>query len=456
MLGPRHDEALAQFAVSGFRRPDESLFATAWRHILDTWAVTIAGSATSVSERFRATLPVTGEGARVFGSQARYAPKDAAAINGMAGHVHDYDDDDPNLCVGHASIAVVAALSAVSESMDLAVRDFLAAYLVGIETTMHVGRMVNPSHYNRGWHCTSTLGVIGAASAVGALRGSAVQEVAIGLRLAATMSLGLKANFGTDAKPLQVGLAAGNGVWAADLARAGMSVGENSLFGPKGLVDLNSDANADEDAWDRFGNPWGIVRPGMNIKLYPCCSSTHTAVDGILVAMKEGGLMPDQVERIDVWIGEDVPGILIHDVPANGMQGKFSMRYCAAAAAAHGALTLASFTDEAVRRESVVGMMKRTHVHVDPSLPREETGVTHQSRVVITSVAGTRIQKEYAQPYGSASRPISQEDLQGKFMSCVQPVVGGPRAANLWSELAGASFDGPMQAVFDALYGARS
>src|SRR5690606_33429511 len=131
-------------------------------------------------------------------------------------------------------------------------------------------------------------------------------------RFAATMSLGLKANFGTDAKPLQVGLAAGNGVWAADLARAGMSVGENSLFGPKGLVDLNSDANADEDAWDRFGNPWGLVRPGMNIKLYPCCSSTHTAVDGILAAMKEGGLMPDQVERIDIWIGEDVPGILIH------------------------------------------------------------------------------------------------------------------------------------------------
>lgn len=455
LLGPHHDEALAQFIVSGFQRPDESLFPTAWRHILDTWAVAIAGSATPVLKRFRTTLPMMADGSRAFGSGAGYAPKDAATINAMAGHVHDYDDDDPNLCVGHASITVVAALSAAAEHMGVNARDFLAAYLVGVETTMHVGRMVNPSHYNRGWHCTSTLGVIGAAAAVGVLRRSTMQEMVAGLRLAATMSLGLKANFGTDAKPLQVGLAAGNGIWAADLASAGMSVGEHSLFGRKGMVELNSDGNADTSAWDRFGDPWGIAHPGMNIKLYPCCSSTHTAVDGIRAAMKDGALAAAQVERIDVWIGEDVPGILIHDIPANGMQAKFSMRYCAAAAAVHGALTLAHFTDEAVRQDGVIAMMKRTHIHVDPSLPREETGVTHQSRVAITGINGIRVEKEVAQPYGSASQPISHADLQSKFMSCVHPVMGEARAVALWAELASVSFDGPMDAVFDALYGAH-
>ncbi len=456
MLTIDHEKALAQQVVEHFHAPDSRLFSIAWRHIVDTWAVSVAGSTAAPVAGLHTTLaPVPdGSGARVFGIPGQFSARDAACINGMAGHFHDYDDDDPNICIGHPSLPVVAALTAAAEQSDVTVAQFLAAYVVGVETTMHVGRMVNPSHYNRGRHCTASLGVLGAAAAVGVLRGASPQHILTALRLAATLSVGFKANFGTDAKPWQVGVAAAHGVWAAELAAAGLTVGENCLFGPGGMAQLSSDVAADSQA--RFGRPWGMVEPGMNIKLYPCCSSTHTAIDGILSALHETGTRLDEIADIEVWVGEDVPSILIHDIPNSGLEAKFSMRYCVAAAAVHGPLALAHFTDEALRHPRVTELMQRTRVHVDSSLPRSPTGVTHQSRVLLVRHDGGRVQREFPQPYGSAARPISQDDLSRKFSACVQPVLGPQACERLWRALENIDHDRPMRVVLDALLGDRT
>ena len=82
---------------------------------------------------------------------------------------------------------------------------------------------MNPRHYQRGWHCTSTLGTIGAAAAAARLLGLDAAATGHALAIAASEASGLKENFGTMVKPLHAGLAARNGVVAALLAQAGMT-----------------------------------------------------------------------------------------------------------------------------------------------------------------------------------------------------------------------------------------
>jgi 2-methylcitrate dehydratase PrpD len=77
---------------------------------------------------------------------------------------------------------------------------------------------MNPRHYTRGWHCTSTLGVMSAAAGASRLLGLDPHTTAHALAIAASSASGLKENFGTMVKPLHAGLAASDGVTAARLA----------------------------------------------------------------------------------------------------------------------------------------------------------------------------------------------------------------------------------------------
>ena len=58
-----------------------------------------------------------------------------------------------------------AAALAAAEVAGATGRALLDAYVVGFELEGRLGRAMNPRHYQRGWHCTSTLGTIGAAAA---------------------------------------------------------------------------------------------------------------------------------------------------------------------------------------------------------------------------------------------------------------------------------------------------
>ena len=82
-----------------------------------------------------------------------------------------------------------------------------------------LGAVMNPSHYEHGWHCTSTIGTIGAAATAARILGLDAEGTTRALSIAASEASGLKENFGTMVKPLQGGLAARNGVLAALLAK---------------------------------------------------------------------------------------------------------------------------------------------------------------------------------------------------------------------------------------------
>lgn len=445
MNGHNLERRLVERARDAYERPPVDLYDIARQHLVDCAGVTVAAVDAKPVAAVRASMPVPRVAplGRVVATDVMLAPRDAAMVNGMAAHFHDYDDDDPALSVGHPTAPVFAALSSLADSCDASMGQVVAAYIAGVETTMRLGRVINPDHYNGGWHATATLGVFGATITSALLLGLEDAQIETALGIAASLSSGLKCNFGTDVKPLQAGTAAGNGVWAAQLASLGVTAAEGALFGSVGFCKVYGGRHSAEEAVATFGRPFGLASPGLNIKQYPCCSSTHTALDGLLDVMQQHAMRADEIEAIDAWVGPDIPAILIYDTPATPLEGKFSLRYCLAAAAAHGHLGLGAFTPEAVSARAVVAMMDRVQVHIDATLPAIPTGVTHCSRVRVRSRTGA-FTTEVHDPLGSAARPLPAALLREKFVECASGRLGELRAEKAfeaWTSMsANASF----------------
>ena len=312
--------------------------------VLDTVGVTLAGASEPASLIVRQVVAAEGgDACGVFGTPVRASMSGAALANGTAAHALDYDD----MCfvsLAHPSAPLVPAVLAAAESERLTGRAVLDAYVVGFEIEARLGRLMNPRHYQRGWHCTSTLGTIGAAAAVSRLLGLDARTAGHALAIAASEASGLKENFGTMVKPLHAGLAARNGVLAALLARGGMTASDLALDGPQGLLHaMDSEGHALADAIADLGARWEILDTGITVKLYPSCAGTHPSLDAILDLRRREGFTAGDVERIDIDVDSIVPTILIYDRPATGLEGKFSLPFCAAAAVVFGRVGIDTF-----------------------------------------------------------------------------------------------------------------
>ena len=183
----------------------------------------------------------------------------AALCNGTAAHALDFDDTNFTM-LGHPSAPVLAAGLAAGE---LALADgpaLLHAFLLGFEVETTLAEVINPAHYERGWHATCTLGTLGAAAAAARLLGLDADGIRTALAVAASQSSGLKENFGTMTKPFHAGHAARSGVVAALLAREGWTAAEQALEGPQGFVSVLGASAPRLDALETLGAPWKIRR----------------------------------------------------------------------------------------------------------------------------------------------------------------------------------------------------
>ena len=171
-------------------------------------------------------------------------------INGIAAHVLDYDDVGLD---GHPSAVLVPAILAQGEASGSSGAEMLTAYMAGFEVWAEIlAREPTPLH-RKGWHPSAVLGAVAAAAACAKLRGLDPERAATAMAIAASMSCGVVANFGTMTKSFQVARAAQSGVIAARLAQAGLTASLDALEHPSGLLAaLSPEGKAERDrAFDR-------------------------------------------------------------------------------------------------------------------------------------------------------------------------------------------------------------
>ena len=402
--------------------------------ILDTVGVTLAGAGEDCARIVEGTVAAGGAhgDCLVFGSDRRTGPLDAALINGTAAHALDFDDVS-NTLGGHPSAPLLPAMFALADMQDCDGKAFVTAYVAGFETETRIARGVHFHHYEKGWHPTATLGVFGATASCCHLMGLTAAQTAQALAIAASLASGIKANFGTMTKPLHVGHTARSGLFAALLARDGFTANNAALEHQQGfLMVFNGEGNFDPVAILKdWGNPYDVVRPGPAIKQYPCCGSTHPALDALLALRGEHAMPADKIVRIDSWTH---PRRLAHTNrpdPKSGLDAKFSVQYCLARATLQGQIRLEDFEADAHDDPTVRALMSRVH-----AAPHPDAGTANEqalgAEVRVTLDTGEVIAKKVGAALGRGpDNPLPAGALRAKFVNCASRALPPAAVARL-------------------------
>jgi 2-methylcitrate dehydratase PrpD len=404
--------------------------------ILDTVGVTIAGAHESAT---RIVLGVSGSASGpslVFGHARRIGALDAALVNGTASHALDFDDCN-NTLGGHPSVPILPALFALADEVPASGRDFIAAYVAGFETECKLSMVVNFHQYMKGWHPTTTIGVFGSAAACAHLLKLSVEQTATALSIAASLAAGVKSNFGTMTKPLHVGHCARSGLFAALLARDGFTAGDKAFEHKQGYFEVfngagNYDASKAIPAW---ANPLDITRPGIAIKSYPCCGSTHPAIDCMLELAEKHNLKPEQVARIDSWTHTRRLEHTNRPDPQSDLDAKFSVQYTLARALKDRTVKLEHFEGTNWQDPATRAILPK--IHVAPYTTAQFPADNHfGAEVKVTLTDGRVLTAKTDQALGrSVDKPLPADMLKTKFDNCAARALSSDNVARLYAAI---------------------
>lgn len=352
---------------------------------------------------------------------------DIALVNGFQAHSIDFDDIHPEVR-GHPGSVILSALFAAS-NQDTKGRDFLDALIVGVEVMVRIGRGLNPSHYLNGWHSTSTIGTIAAAAAVSRLWHSSVEHTATAVSLAFSRAAGVRLQFGTDAKPLQVGLAARAGIESAAWAKAGITANTGIFSTAGGVSQVFGGELSPTTLLNNWADPWAAVDPGLWFKRFPFCGAALTPADCLLAISEEVPLSPREVQFIEVFFPPGGDAALVHTHPNTGIEGRFSVEYIFSLIVHQCSLGPRAFGNDPIEPRHLQ-FLHKVRRRTLPSL--EWTGISRPTITRVTQRDGTVYERFAEFPKGSRTNPLSLEDQLEKLDSALPPQI---LASQCWERI---------------------
>jgi aconitate decarboxylase len=413
------------------RRSDlgREVMTAAARLVLDGLAVAIAGAREPAiallleHHRGQGTAPAaTVLGA---GADAKLGPVSAAAVNGAAMHVLDFEPMwSP---ANHALSTTLPAVLALAERTAAPGAEVLTALVKGVEVQGWI------RHASRQWaaeeltfHPPGVVGPIGAAVAAAHLLRLGPHELACAIGIAASRSGGLMANIGTMTKSLHCGQAAAAGLEAALLAARGFTASTEIFDDPRGLPAAFSPGFVSADL-ARFGPPFRIVEPGYVLKLFPCQYGTHFGITAALALRRQ---IPDPAAISAVRLHAPLMRYVDRPRPDSGLAGKFSLQYTLAAALLDGAVDRATFTDERLHRPALSGLLSKVELLMSPDIPARFEDMHVVVEVDLTD--GRTLRERCEGPPGIwGSAPISAAEHLAKVVDCCRPSLDAARTERL-------------------------
>lgn len=394
------------------------------RTLLNWIGVAVGGSRhETVARAVAALTPFSGPPqAALLGRAERFDIMNAAFVNGVASHIFDFDDTHLKTII-HPAGPVVSALLALSEYHPVSGQDFLNALVLGVETECRIGNAVYPNHYDIGWHITGTAGVFGAAAAVGKVLGLDEQHMVWALGLAASQPVGLRESFGSMNKSFNPGRAASNGLFAALLASNGFTSSDAMIEAKRGWANTLSTKQDYREITEGLGRRYEAAL--NTYKPFACGIVIHPALDAAIQLRQQYGLTADQIASISLKVHPLVIELTGKKTPRIGLEGKFSIYHSVAVAIIEGAAGERQYSDRAVQDPAVIALRARVTATIDPAIKPEQVDIT------ITLKDGRTLHKFIEHAIGSLEVPMSDAQLEAKFLDLVKGILGDEQARSL-------------------------
>jgi 2-methylcitrate dehydratase PrpD len=318
----------------------------------------------------------------------RVAVEHAAFANGALMHTRAQDDTH-FAAKTHVGSAVMPAALALAEREGRSGADFAVAVVAGCEVAAAVGERLAAAATARGFRATPVFGTLGAAAAAASILGLDGAQTADAIAIASSFSAGLNQTWidGSSEYRLELGMAARNGIVAAELATAGLSGASHWYEGDAGFArafaGLTDVAGGD---WE-LGERWRLL--DVTYKPYPVCAITQSPVQVAIDLATDNDLAPADIASIRCVLNSadrTYPGTVnpgpFQDIGATLMSAQF----CVAMALKGRGATLAGlreFDDPELMR-----LVSVTDVVGEDGIPNLGT------RVELTTVDGRELKGE--------------------------------------------------------------
>ncbi|HLX28246.1 MAG TPA: MmgE/PrpD family protein [Casimicrobiaceae bacterium] len=365
--------------------------------------------------------------ASVLGRAERVDIASAALLNGIASHTFDFDDTHLATII-HPAGPVASAALAIAEHSGTSGRALLDALVIGVDVECRIGNAIYPDHYDRGWHITGSVGMLGAAAACSRLLGLDTRQTTMALGIAASQPTGVREQFGSMTKPLHPGAAARAGLMSALLARHGFTASASALEAPRGLLRTFSTKHDWREIVEGLGERFEIVK--NTYKPFACGVVIHPAIDGCAQLRDEANIDADAVERVELRVHPLVLELTGKRAPRTGLEGKFSVYHACAAALLFGTAGVREFSDACVNDPRVIALRERVSAQSDACIGEAAC------EIALTLRDGRRLHKRIEHAVGSLERPVSDRELDRKFHGLVDPVLGEAAADELLAQCA--------------------
>ena len=364
----------------------------------------------------------------IIGKGQRTSPVYAALTNGLLIRLLDFDDEIPSNG-SHPGSAVFPAVMALGEMNGIPGKAVLAAFAVGCEVASKLqSAYVEGENAGRETDLVPVPGdelasTVGATAASAMLLGLDEEQMVQAMLLAGGQAFSaLNAVAAGPIRSLRQGQAAMSGVTAALLVSQGLNAIQAipKQEGPPSGEASEREQMGSERLSGILGQPFDVVGPGVGLKLYPCTSQAHTAIDAAVQVVQQYRISVEEIGAIRVGITSAAMSALPYPTPANGWEARACISFIVASALTYGHPLIDNFTDAAVAETRVRNLMDLITVEATES---PLNSIPYPCSILVTLRSGRQLRHRVEFARGLADLPLSREELDAKFLYCSRYIL---------------------------------
>jgi 2-methylcitrate dehydratase PrpD len=428
---PQTTADLARFALeTPFRAIPDVVRREGIRSLVNIVGCTLGGAQHDAVEKTWAALsPFAGrEQATLLGRAERTDALTASLINTLSSSVYTFDDTHAEAII-HPSGPIMGATLAAAEMRTVSGADLLAAFIIGVEASCRLSKAVSvaPAKGSIAWSQTGIACGIGSALASSRLLGLDPDQTRMAIGIAAAEASGIRALHGTHCTPMMPANAGRAGLKAAYMASAGVTSSKSTIEARYGFAECFAETPHLAHATVGLGEHWEIL--GNTYKPYPCGIVIHPLIDAALAIAGEASPVPGSIAKVHIRSNPAAMALCFRRHPKDEFEGQVSLYQWVAAALLRGRAGIPEGTDQAIADPEITALRDRIEVVTDTAVPHDGGDMT------ITLADGHTVSRSIRNCIGSRGRPMTDDELDAKFLSAAETVLGASRSASLLNAL---------------------